>query len=71
MHSIEVFPGSLAVELTARNLNCIARIPARNAAVVGRFPDGTTQLMDEVKFIYDCASHAFAHVAMTSAMGPG
>jgi hypothetical protein len=38
------------------------------ATVVARFPDGTTQPMDEVKFIYDCASHAFAHVVMTSAM---
>jgi len=38
------------------------------ATVVARFPDGTTQPMDEAKFIYNCATHAFAHVVMTSAM---
>lgn len=41
---------------------------AGGAVVVARFPDGTTQPMDEVKLIYDCAYHAFAHVVRTSAM---
>jgi hypothetical protein len=35
--------------------------------VLASFADGTVQPMDEAKFIYGCASHAFMHVEITSA----
>jgi hypothetical protein len=35
--------------------------------VVATFGDGTSQPMDEAKFIYDCTGHAFAHVVIISA----
>ena len=38
------------------------------AEVVARFPGGTTQPMDEAKFIYDCTARDFEHVVITSAM---
>jgi ketosteroid isomerase-like protein len=36
-------------------------------SVVASFADGTVQPMDEAKFAYGCASHAFAHVVIVSA----
>lgn len=35
--------------------------------VLATFTDGTRQPMTEAKFVYDCASHAFAHVVIVSA----
>ena len=38
------------------------------ANVVATFPGGLTQVMDEAKFIYNCATRTFAHVEIVSAM---
>jgi len=35
--------------------------------VLAIFRDGTSQPMDLAKFVYDCASHTFAHVVIVSA----
>jgi hypothetical protein len=41
------------------------------ATIVARFADGTVQPMEESKFVYDCARHAFAHVVISSAKAAG
>lgn len=68
----------LGEKLSYRHITAAARATASwpegdggFATVVARFADGTVQPMAETKFVYDCASHAFAHVVMTSAKAAG